>query len=103
MLSAVFRVTCLTTVSCPAVAADWQQKSFKTVVYVPVGEALKMKDRAWLESSCAQIISQVQVEKVYIETYRSRVLADDQLIEDVKTFFADQRGRSRRRNLLLRS
>ena len=48
-----------------------------------------MKDRAWLESSWAQITSQVKVDKVYIETYRSRVLADDQLIEDVKKFFAD--------------
>ncbi|HEY0758516.1 MAG TPA: hypothetical protein VGD59_04585 [Acidisarcina sp.] len=73
----------------PSRAADTQQKSFKTVVYIPVGVVLHMKDHAWLESSWAQISSQVHVDKVYIETYRSRVVADDQLIEDVKKFFAD--------------
>jgi hypothetical protein len=59
------------------------------VVYIPVGVTLKMKDRQWLESSWAAISSQVHVDKVYIETYRSRVLADDQTIEDVKKFFRD--------------
>ncbi len=46
-----------------------------------------MRDRAWLESSWAQISGQVHVDKVYIETYRSRVLADGPLIEAVKKFF----------------
>ena len=66
-----------------------QQKSFRTVVYIPVEVVNRMKDHAWLESSWAQISSQVRVDKVYIETYRSRVLADGQLIEDVKKFFTD--------------
>ncbi|HEY0795409.1 MAG TPA: hypothetical protein VGD64_06480 [Acidisarcina sp.] len=70
-------------------AADASQHSFKTVVYIPVGTVLKMKDHAWLESSWAAISSQVHVDKVYVETYRSRVIADDALIEDVKMFFAD--------------
>ena len=63
--------------------------SFKTVVYIPVGVVVKMKDHAWLESSWKQISSQVHVDKVYIETYRSRVLADDQNIEEVKKFFTE--------------
>ncbi|HEY0564653.1 MAG TPA: hypothetical protein VGC88_03660, partial [Terriglobales bacterium] len=32
---------------------------FKTVVYIPVGVTLKMKDRQWLESSWQAIRSQV--------------------------------------------
>jgi len=72
----------------PAKPAD-TQKSFETVVYIPVAGTLKMKDHQWLESSWATISSQVHVDKVYIETYRSRVLADDQVIEDVKKFFLD--------------
>jgi hypothetical protein len=72
-----------------ALAAD-SQKSFETVVYIPVAVTLKMKDRKWLESSWAAISSQVHVDKVYIETYRSRVLADDQIIEDTKKFFLDR-------------
>ena len=65
-----------------------EQQSFKTVVYIPVEVVLKMKDHAWLEQSWAQISSQVHVDKVYIETYRSRVLADDQTVENVKKFFS---------------
>ncbi len=63
------------------------QAPFKTAVYIPVSVVLKMRDRAWLESSWAQISGQVHVDKVYIETYRSRVVADGPLIEAVKKFF----------------
>jgi len=48
---------------------------FKTVVYIPVEITLKMKDQAWLESSWKTIQSQLHVDKVYLETYRSRKLA----------------------------
>jgi len=72
-----------------AVHAADSQKSFETVVYIPVAGTLKMKDHQWLESSWATISSQLHVDKVYIETYRSRVLADDQVIEDAKKFFLD--------------
>jgi hypothetical protein len=70
--------------------ASSEPKPFKTAVYIPVGVVLKMRDPAWLESSWAQLSSQVHVDKVYIETYRSRVLADGPLIEDVKKFFASK-------------
>ncbi len=69
--------------------APSEPASFKTVVYIPVGVVVKMKDHAWLESSWKQISSQVHVDKVYIETYRSRVLADDENIEEVKKFFTE--------------
>ena len=72
------------------VSASDTQKSFETVVYIPVAGTIKMKDHAWLASSWAAITSQLHVDKVYIETYRSRVLADDQVIEDVKKFFQGQ-------------
>ncbi len=70
-------------------AAD-TQKSFETVVYIPVAGTVKMKDRQWLEQSWAAISGQVHVDKVYIETYRSRELADEQVIEDAKKFFLGQ-------------
>jgi len=66
------------------------QAPFKTAVYIPVSVVLKMRDRAGLESSWAQLSGQVHVDKVYIETYRSRVVADGPLIEDVKKFFASK-------------
>jgi len=73
----------------PAARAADSQRSFETVVYIPVAGMLKMKDHPWLESSWASISSQLHVDKVYIETYRSRLLADDQVIEDAKNFFLD--------------
>lgn len=60
---------------------------FRVAVYIPVGVVEKMKDPAWLQKSWDQISSQVKVDKVYIESYRSGELADDALLESVKAFF----------------
>ncbi|MGC1782814.1 MAG: hypothetical protein WA708_09870 [Acidobacteriaceae bacterium] len=62
-------------------------KSFRVAVYIPVQVVEHMRDRQWLDSSWANINSQVKVDKVYIETYRSGVVADDALIDSVKKFF----------------
>jgi hypothetical protein len=66
-----------------------QYKSFRVAVYIPVNVVEKMKDPQWLQSSWDTISSQLKVDKVYIETYRSGVIADDQLIENLKKFFTD--------------
>jgi hypothetical protein len=63
---------------------------FKTVIYIPAEITLKMKDQQWLESTWKIIRSQLQVDKVYLETYRSRTLVDATLVADVKKFFAAQ-------------
>ena len=74
----------------PGAHAQPTPAGFKTVVYIPVEITLKMKDRPWLESSWATIHSQLHVDKVYLETYRSRKLADEALVAAVKKFFASQ-------------
>lgn len=60
---------------------------FHVAVYIPVAVVEKMRDPAWLQQSWEQIDSQVKVDKVYIESYRSGVLAGDALLETVKSFF----------------
>lgn len=65
-------------------------QNFRVAVYIPVQVVEHMKDRQWLETSWADINRQVKVDKVYIETYRSGVIADDDLIDSVKKFFLDQ-------------
>ncbi len=60
---------------------------FKVAVYITVGVVEKMKDPAWLQQSWEQLNSQVHVDKVYIETYRSGLIADGALLETVKAFF----------------
>lgn len=74
-------------VSMPPPTAEHQ--NFHVAVYIPISIVEHMRDRAWLESSWQQISSQVKVDKVYIETYRSRRFADAELIEQVKKFFRD--------------
>jgi hypothetical protein len=68
----------------PAPAYD----QFQVAVYIPVGVVEQMKDPAYLQRSWDEINSQVKVDKVYIETYRSGILADETLLETVKSFFS---------------
>ena len=60
---------------------------FRVAVYIPVGVVERMKDPAYLEKSWNELFSQVHVDKVYIESYRSGTLADGALLETVKAFF----------------
>jgi len=71
----------------PNVSQANQYKNFRVAVYIPVGAVERMQDPQWLESSWATLSSQVKIDKVYIETYRSRHIADERLIEQVKKFF----------------
>lgn len=77
-------------VSLPASAAPPAHEHFKVAVYIPVGQVEKMRDPAYLQSSWAELSSQIKVDKVYIESYRSNVIADDALLESVKKFFQAQ-------------
>ena len=61
---------------------------FRVAVYIPVGVVERMKDPAYLQKSWDDLSSQVKVDKVYIESYRSGVIADDATLETVKVFFA---------------
>ncbi len=65
-------------------------QNFKVAVYIPVSIVEQMRDPQYLNSTWKQISSGVKVDKVYIETYRSREMADGPLIESVKKFFEDQ-------------
>jgi hypothetical protein len=60
---------------------------FHIAVYIPVGVVERMKDPVFLDKSWNEISSQVRVDKVYIESYRSGTLADGALLESVKSFF----------------
>lgn len=68
-----------------------EHQNFKVAVYIPVNVVEHMySDHAWLVSSWQQISSHVKVDKVYIETYRSRNIASAAAIDSVKKFFKDQ-------------
>lgn len=65
-------------------------KNFKVAVYIPVSIVERMRNPQYLESTWKQISAGVKVDKVYIETYRSREMPDAQLVESVKKFFMTQ-------------
>jgi hypothetical protein len=78
------------TFSAFAASSAEPHKNFKIAVYIPVTVVQHMHDDPkWLQDSYDKITSQIKVDKVYIETYRSRRIASDETIEQVKKFFLD--------------
>ena len=73
-----------------AVPATAQHKNFKVSVYVRAYEVDKMKDTQWLESTWKTISSQLDVDKIYLETHRDMLLVDDATLEKAKKFFQKQ-------------
>jgi hypothetical protein len=73
-----------------AVPASAHHKNFKVSVYVRAYEVDKMKDSEWLESSWKTISSQLDVDKIYLETHRDMLLVDDATLEKAKKFFQKQ-------------
>ena len=71
-------------------AAEAKHDHFKVSVYVRAYEVQKMKDAEWLESSWAIISSQLDVDKIYLETHRDLLIVDDETIEKAKQFFLKQ-------------
>jgi hypothetical protein len=67
-----------------------QYKNFRVAVYIPIFVVKQMQDPQWLQTSWDTISRQVKVDKVYIETYRSRQIADEQLLDTIKKFFTDR-------------
>ncbi|MBQ9877942.1 MAG: hypothetical protein IJM29_03430 [Bacteroidales bacterium] len=73
-----------------AIPATARHKNFKVSVYVRAFEVDKMKDSQWLESTWKTISSQLDVDKIYLETHRDMLLVDDATLEKAKAFFEKQ-------------
>ena len=71
-------------------AAQPKHKNFTVSVYVRAYEVEKMKDTQWLESTWKTISSQLDVDKIYLETHRDMLLIDDATLEKAKKFFQKQ-------------
>lgn len=71
------------------VSESHPHKNFKVTIYIPEEVVEHLGNPQWRESSWSDINSQVKVDKVYIETYRSGHVASDALLDSVKKFFVD--------------
>ena len=81
---------CAVLSSLVALTASAHHKNFKVSVYVRAYEVEKMKDTQWLESSWKTISSQLDVDKIYLETHRDLLVVDDATLEKAKQFFLKQ-------------
>lgn len=67
-----------------------KHRNFKVSIYVRAYEVQKMKDTQWLEQSWKTISSQLDVDKIYLETHRDLLIVDEATIEKAKKFFMKQ-------------
>ena len=88
-LFAVIAGVAMFAISGPMSPAD-NFKNFSVAIYIPVNLTRQMKDPQWLTDHWNRIAAQLKVDKVYIETYRSRQIADEDSIETIKKFFTDR-------------
>ena len=62
-------------------------RNFEVSVYTRAYEVEKMKDPEWLESTWETISSQLEVDKIYLETHRDLLIVDDETLEQAIHFF----------------
>ncbi|MEM2639379.1 MAG: permease [Candidatus Bathyarchaeia archaeon] len=64
--------------------------NFDVAIYCQIYDVLRMADQFWLEKSFDEISRFVKFNKVYLETFRDMVLADEETILKIKGFFEDR-------------
>ncbi len=73
-----------------AASAAGHYQNFETSIYIPVMIVRRLANPAIRQREWETISRQLKVDKVYIESERDRMLADEQTLEDLKKFFTDQ-------------
>jgi hypothetical protein len=84
-LKAVLCIPCLVA-SC-AFASGNNYKNFDVATYATVRDVVLMKDRAYLESRWAGMSKYVKYNKIYLETSRDMIIADQVSLDAGKRFF----------------
>ncbi len=64
-------------------------ENFKVAVYARSYEVQKMENLEWLDSIWNIITQQVHVDKIYLETHRDLVIADQNTLNKVKEYFKE--------------
>src|ERR1700729_3102938 len=70
-----------------ASAAESAYRNFKAAIYITVSSTRQLADSNIREQQYQRIASQVRFDKVYLETYRGGVFADEASLEGIKRFF----------------
>ena len=72
------------------VTAQENYNNFQVSVYTRAQEVQKMEDHQWLDSTWQVISSQLNVDKIYLETHRDMHIVDDQTLNYAKNFFKEK-------------
>lgn len=72
----------------PNAASAGNYKNFEVALYCRVYEVRQMKDPQWLESRWEYLNKIVPIDKVYLETHRDTIVAEAELIQQLKKWFA---------------
>jgi len=65
-------------------------RNFSVAIYARVYEVLKMADLDWLRSRFDVMQRYLKVDKVYLETHRDTIVAEDALLDQLRGFFAER-------------
>lgn len=65
-------------------------KNFNAAIYARVYEVQKMDDLKWLQERFDVMQKSIKVSKIYLETHRDMVVADQATISKAKAFFAER-------------
>jgi hypothetical protein len=64
-----------------------QYRNFSVSVYARVYEVRRMADPEWLQARWDAIARQVKVDKIYLETHRDTIVADEETVKRAADFF----------------
>lgn len=88
MKKMALRLLAVLLLSAGAVTAYAQKyENFKVSSYIRAQDVLKMKDKAFLEQTWETVSSQVDLDKMYIETHRDSIVVDEKTLKEVIRFF----------------
>ena len=65
-------------------------KNFKVSTYIRAQDVARMEDEAFLKSTWETIRTQVDIDKIYLETHRDAFTVPEKTIRKVKKFFQKQ-------------
>jgi hypothetical protein len=65
-------------------------KNFDAAIYARVYEVLEMRDLDWLKARFDVMSTSIRVSKVYLETHRDRVIADEAILSGAIDFFSER-------------
>lgn len=65
-------------------------KNFNTAIYARVYEVQKMDDLDWLQERFDIMQKHIKIDKIYLETHRDMVVAEQATLDKVKKFFHDR-------------